>query len=280
MSLPAAIRERLIHIGALDDEAIDLAEAALAISSADRQRVSVEPYRRHLEKLVGEVLAYAGSMRGDPGLGGRIEALSHVISRRYGYGCDPETYEELDAANLMRVIDSRRGLPVVLGILYIHVCRALGWDMVGIDFPSRFLVRLDHEGERRILDPAEGLKVLGPADLRALLKVVAGNEAELTPADYAPMTNRAILYRMQNNVKIRHLRADRMEEALRTVETMALFAPQVPDLWREAGVINARLDNFKAAVTALEEYLRRDGSIPESHRDVEDLLQRLRSRLN
>ncbi len=280
MSLPAAIRERLIHIGALDDEAIDLAEAAFAVAAVDRPRVSLEPYRRHLEKLVGEVSAYVESMRGEPGLAGRIEALSHVLSRRYGYGCDPETYEELEAANLMRVIDSRRGLPVVLGILYIHVCRALGWDMVGIDFPSRFLVRLDHAGERRILDPAEGLKALNPADMRALLKAVAGNEAELTPADYAPMSNRAVLYRMQNNVKIRHLRADRMEEALKTVEIMALFAPQEPELWREAGVINARLDNYKAAVAALEEYLRREGRIPESQRDVEDLLQRLRARLN
>ncbi len=216
MSLPAATRERLIHIGALEDEAIDLAEAALAISAVDRPGVSVEPYRRHLEKLVAEVSAYAGSMRGDPGIDGRIEALSHVVSRRYGYCCNPETYEELDAANLMRVIDSRRGLPVVLGILYIHVCRALDWDMVGLDFPSRFLVRLDFQGQRRILDPAVGLTALGPADLRALLKAVSGNDAELTPADYAPMANRAVLYRMQNNVKIRHLKAERMEEALKT----------------------------------------------------------------
>jgi len=280
VSLPAATRERLIHIGALEDEAIDLAEAALAISAVDRPGVSVEPYRRHLEKLVAEVSAYAGFMRGDPGIDGRIEALSHVVSRRYGYCCNPETYEELDAANLMRVIDSRRGLPVVLGILYIHVCRSLDWDMVGLDFPSRFLVRLDFQGQRRILDPAIGLTALGPADLRALLKAVSGNDGELTPADYAPMTNRAVLYRMQNNVKIRHLKAERMEEALKTVETMALFAPQVPELWREAGVINARLDNLKAAVTALEEYLRRDGNFQATHHDVEDLLQRLRARLN
>ncbi len=49
---------------------------------------------------------------------------------------------------------------------------------------------------------------------------------------------------------------------------------------REAGVINARLDNLKAAVTALEEYLRRDGNFQATHHDVEDLLQRLRARLN
>ena len=280
MNLPIATRERLIHIGALEDEAIDLAEAALAISAADRPHVQVDPYRRHLEKLVQEVSSYAGSLPGNLGLDGRIEALSHVISKRYGYCCDPDTYEELDAANLLRVIDSRRGLPVVLGILYIHVCRAPDWDMVGIDFPSRFLVRFEYQGERRILDPAARLAVLSPADLRALLKVVSGNDAELTPADYAPMSNRAILYRMQNNVKIRLLQAERMEDALRTVETMALFAPQASELWREAGVINARLDNFKAAVAALEEYLRRDLKFEASHVDVEDLLQRLRARLN
>lgn len=279
MSLPAAIRSPLVRIGTLADEEIDLAEAALVIAAADRPQAAQEPYRRHLAKLAEEVAAHAGETRGDPGLEGRIEALSHVVAKRYGYGCDPETYEDLDAANLMRVIDSRRGLPVVLGILYIHAARAQGWDMVGIDFPSRFLVRLEYKGVRRILDPAEGLYPMNPAGLRSLLKVVSGNDAELTPADYAPTSNRAILYRMQNNIKVRHLRAERMEDALKTVETMALFSPQVPDLWREAGLINARLDNFKAAVAALEEYLRRDDNA-DTRRETEDLLHKLRSRLN
>ncbi|MCG8512450.1 MAG: transglutaminase-like domain-containing protein [Rhodospirillales bacterium] len=279
MTLSPKHRESIGRIGTQDDADIDLAVAALAIAAASRPGVSKEPYQRHLAKLTEDVSVFAGSSRQHLYIDDCIDAMTQVICRRNGYGCDPETYDEIDAANLMHVIDNRRGLPVVLGIIFIHVARNLGWQMDGVDFPSRFLVRFDHGGERRILDPSEGLVSLDPAALRALLKSVAGNEAELTPGACEPMSNRSILSRMQNNIKVRHLRAHRMEEALEVIETMALIAPEEPALWREAGIINAKLDNLKAAVAALEEYLRRDG-MSEQGAEARDLLRQLRSRLN
>lgn len=279
MSAGRTPREYLVRLGGLADDDIDLAEAALALAALERPRVSLEPYRRHLEKVTAEIGAYATAARLERDVKGRAEAMAHIIGRRYGYGCDPETYDELEAANLMRVIDNRRGLPVVLGILYIHVARRLGWTMTGLDFPSRFLVRLEHDSRRLILDPADGGAALDPTALRALLKTVAGNDAELTPDHYRPAGNRTILYRMQNNIKVRLLKDNKLEEALKVIEAMALFAPAMPDLWREAGVINARLDNLRAAVAALEEYLRRGGGDPERHK-ASALLQELRGRLN
>lgn len=279
MILGKTLRDKLARLGGQADADIDLAEAALMLATTQRPRAQLEPYRRHLAKMTAEVGAFAAAARGEAGVGGQAEALAHVLGRRYGYGCDPETYNELDAANLMRVIDTRRGLPVVLGILYIHVARGLGWTMSGVDFPSRFLVRLETDGQRLILDPSEGGVSLDPTALRALLKVVSGNDAELTPEHYRPAGNRAILYRMQNNIKVRLLNDGKLEEALRVLETMALFAPGVPDLWREVGVLNARLDNLRAAVAALEEFLRRGTEDPERHK-ARALLQQLRGRLN
>ncbi len=279
MRLPAKIRKSLSAIGALDDDKIDLAEAALLLASAERPRTSLEPYRRHLAKISVEVGAYAGSARGAGGLGDLAEALSHVLMRRYGYGCEEETFEDLDAANLMRVIDTRRGLPVALGLLHLHVAEVLGWNMVGLDFPSRFLVRMERDGERAVLDPADGTRVLSPADLRALLKAAEGLDAELTPGGYAPMTKRAILFRLQNNIKVRLIRADRMVEALETIESIALFAPQAADPWRESGIINARLGNCSAAVAALEEYLKFDAD-PAHRREAQVLLHEMKSRIN
>lgn len=279
MSAGRTPREHLTRLGGLADNDIDLAEAALALAALERPRVSLEPYRRHLGKVAEEVGAYATAARLERDVKGRADAFAHIIGRRYGYGCDAETYDDLDAANLMRVIDNRRGLPVVLGILYLHVARRLGWTMTGLDFPSRFLVRLEHDGRRLILDPSDGGVALDPTALRALLKTVAGNDAELTPDHYRPAGNRAILYRMQNNIKVRLLKDGKLEEALRVIEAMALFAPAMPELWREAGLINARLDNLRAAVAALEEFLRRGSGDPERHK-ASALLQELRGRLN
>lgn len=275
MTLPSANRARLQDLREINDADVDLALSALSIAGLHRAGTALAPYLRHLETLVQEVGAYAGK---NPDIDRATEALIQVLARRYGYGGDDETFDDFEAANLATVIDERRGLPVALGILYIHTARAQGWPAGGIDFPGRFLVRLEVKSERRILDPFDNGRVLEPRDMRELLKIGAGLGAELSPEQYREIGNREILLRLENSLKVRHLRAERFDEALRVIETMLLFAPETSSLWREAGMIHARLDHVREAISALEEFLRLDTST-ESRYSASILLQDLRSRL-
>ncbi len=280
MKPTTAIRRRLARIGEKADGDIDLTEAAMVLASIDHPGGVAESYRRHLKRLADDVGAYASGPQRVAAcdLGLRQEALRQVVAKRYGYGGSEEVYEEKEGANLMRVIDRRRGLPVVLGLIYMDVAGRLGWAAQGLDFPARFVVRLEFEGERLILDPFAAGRVLEARDMRDLYKAVAGNQAELTPDQYRPVGNRNILLRIQNNVKVRYLRADRLEDALDTIELMLLFAPAEAGLWREAGLLNARLERVGEAVAALEEYLRRQSSEAGRYR-TSILLRELRGRL-
>src|SRR5258708_29245030 len=154
-------------------------------------------------------------------------------------------------ANLMRVIDRRKGLPVALGILYIHAARAQGWDMAGLAFPGHFLVRLAEPGGGVILDPFHGGKVRATAELRDLLKTIAGGAAELVPAHYAEVSDRDILLRLQNNLKLRLLESRQAEKALAVIAGVTLFAPDRPALWRQAGLVKAQIGQPRATVAAL-----------------------------
>ena len=113
-------------------------------------------------------------------------------------------------------------------------------------------MRLDHGAGRAILDPFHGGRTLGTGELRALLKSVAGQDAELTPAHYAPLGNRDILLRLQNNIKLRLQRDGQKHRALAVVERMLIVAPGATELWREAGAINAELENLRAAIDCLD----------------------------
>lgn len=268
------IRRRLTAIGKLAPVDVALTKTALILAAAERPAINPVPYYRHLERLAEEVDAYAG----DGDLAMRAEALRSVIARRYGYAGADDAYEDSENANLMRVIDRRQGLPALLAIIYIHVARALGWTMDGLDFPPRMLVRLDGDGERLILDPFDGAIELGPRQLRDMLKAVAGPHVELAPEHTRAMDNRQILVRSRRNVKILHLRADRLDEALEAIEAVLLFAPTEAPLWRESGILNARADRVSEAVTALEVYLRHAGGDPSRYRATL-LLQELRQRL-
>ncbi len=275
------ICRRLSAFGAMDDDEIGLSETALVLAGAERPGIDIATYERHLEKLTDDVAAYAGREADDPegGLDMRVEALQQIIAKRYGYGGSDEAYEDFECANLMRVIDRRDGLPTLLGIIYLHVARALSWTMDGLDFPPRFIVRLDFAGERRILDPFDGGRVLQPFDLRDLYKAVSGPHVEIAPEHTQAMSNRAIILRSRRNAKVLHLRSENLEDALDVVETLLLLAPGEPALWREAGILNARLDRVSEAVAALEEYLKNADADASRYR-TSILLQELRSRLN
>ena len=207
------------------------------------------------------------------------EALRSVLFDRYGYHGDQVTYEDLQNANMMRVIDRRKGLPVALGILYIHLARALGWDCSGLNFPGHFLIRLDRDGERAILDPFDGGQVRGPAEMRGLLKTFLGHDAELTPEHYAPVGNRSVLLRLQNNLKSRHAAEGRFEEAMKVLDTMLALAPREAHLWREAGLMRARLGEYGAAIEALDRFIAHAQGDRVRH-EAATLVQQLKARLN
>ena len=139
MTIRTEAEDILRHVAALPDEAIDLAEAALALASFDRPEVALKPYRQHLSQLARDVAAFTEDDGAtDAALEPQVEALGTILADRYGYVGDTVTYDDLQNANLMQVIDRRRGLPVALGILYIHAARAQGWEIHGLSFPGHF----------------------------------------------------------------------------------------------------------------------------------------------
>jgi regulator of sirC expression with transglutaminase-like and TPR domain len=265
----------LREVGASSGPVLPIAEAALALASVERARADLGHYRDHLRELARDVGGHAGA-RGD--LTDHARALNDVLLVKYGYSGDELTYDDLQNANLMRVIDRRKGLPVALGILYLHAARAQGWDMVGLAFPGHFLVRLSDSTERLILDPFHAGRICDAVELRELLKAVSGAEQELLPEHYAPAADREVLLRLQNNVKARLLQIGQHERALRVIETMQLLAPDLPALLYEAGAVQAQLGNLLAAIASFEAFVARAADGPARHQAAATL-QQLKSRL-
>lgn len=265
----------LSAIAHADDNSTDLAEDALALAALARPRVGLERYRQHLAVLANDV----GKAAPSDSLEDRIEALRQVIAGQFGYSGDTLSYDDIQNANLMRIVDRRKGLPVGLAIFYIHAARAQGWEVAGLNFPGHFLIRLQHEGRRAILDPFNGGRSCGPTDLRALLKEMAGADAELRPAYFEAISNRAVLLRLQNNIKIRHLKAGSVESAIEAIEAMLLFAPDESQLWHEAGTQYARIDQCGAVIAAFDRYLELAGPGRDRH-EATTLVNELKKRLN
>ena len=277
--------DRLVSITELEaagrtpEDELDIGTVALTLAAVAKPEAHQEPYRRHLKKLSAEVAAYVGGYHGPVPLSLRHEALIQVIHKRYGYVGTDDCFDDIEAANLMRVIDQRRGLPVAIGILYLHAARHVGWSAAGVDFPGRFLLRLDAEDGRIIFDAFEGGTTLTAPDLRRALKAMEGPTAELDPIHYRKASSRDVLLRLQNNIKVRQLGARQPSAALKTLGTMVALAPDHAELWREMGMLHTRLNQIPKAIAALEECLLLGVSEPIRYQ-TSALLQKLRSRLH
>lgn len=279
----AEARKRLRAWGQVAGEEIDLAGAALALAVLERPEIHCDAYQRHLERLADDVAREVerrlSAVTLEIDLATRIEIVNAVLFDLHGYQGDRQTYDDPRNANLLCVIDRRRGLPIALGILYIHAVRAQGWQIEGLNFPGHFLLRLRAGPNAAIIDPFNGGRICGTVELRELLKAVEGDAAELRPHHFQAADNRQMLVRLQNNIKLRLLRDHKDGEAVTVVERMLLVAPADPGLWHEAGMLHARQGNMRAAIAALESLVALS-SDNEWHGNAARLLAEMKARLN
>jgi len=187
-------RSAIEAAGNLPDAELDIAAVALQLARVDAPDADWRQVAAHFSDIARSVVEAATlDSKADKGdLEARRLILAEALHGRFGYQGDSETYDDMANANLIRVVERRRGLPVALGILWLHAADAAGWAAYGVDFPGHFLLALEGPRGKLILDVFAGGKVLEAQDLRALIKRVEGEKAELRPGVLRPMTRREV----------------------------------------------------------------------------------------
>ncbi len=240
-------------IGSLPDTEIDIAAAALQLARAHAPTADWQSASNHLSCLARKVVQRSVGVIDDPTA--RAAIIRSLLVDEYGYHGDAETYDDPANADLIRVIERRKGLPVALGILWLHCAQAAGWPAHGLDFPNHFLIALGGDSRYVILDAFADGAPLHATELRTLLKQVSGEAAELRREQLQPVSTRDVLLRLQNNIKLRRLHQGDLKGTLDCLDIMLTIAPQNAMLWCEAALINQRLERISAALHCYDRFL-------------------------
>ncbi len=279
-------RQALRAIGRLPDGEIDLADAALQLARARSSGVEAERAASHLSDLAREAAAI-GQALGERPLEVQLGALAGLIHVRHGYAGDAETYDDVANADLVRVIERRCGLPVALGIVWLHCIRAAGWHGRGIDFPRHFLIQFDgpwpaaarrgaSQPPQLLVDVFSGGQAIGADQLLSMVRRRSTDEARLDAELLRPMGNREVLLRLQRNIAERLRTLGEWEGTLSVLETMADIAPDDALIWRDQAALHQRLGRLAAAMACLERFvaLAPSGAAADQARDGIDAIRR------
>jgi hypothetical protein len=101
-----------------------------------------------------------------------LHVLVRFLFEELGFSGERKNYNHPQNSNLLRVIESRRGLPISLACVFMLVAHRLGMDVRGVNWPDHFLTRASVNGKEFIFDGYQGgpgieresfLKMQGPS---------------------------------------------------------------------------------------------------------------------
>ena len=267
--------EYLRALGEAGEGPHDIAAAALILAALDHPDENRAPFIAHLLEITEK-------LRAETRLVSSVEdaarSLSHLLAGKYGYEGDRPTYDDPRNANLMDVITRRRGLPVALGILYIHAARGAGFAAAGLNSPGHFLISVGFKGRDALIDPFHGGAAIEHEHLSQPPRMRPAHAGAPRPAD--PVSDIEVLLRLQNNLKVRALEAGDRGRALEIVRRMAIFAPRRADIWLELAHLNEASGSLGAARKAFEQCLALAGKGEAIHNEAALALNNLKRRLN
>ena len=194
-------------------------------------------------------------------------------------GGDVIDYDSLANADIISVCERRRGLPVALGVLYLDVARRCGIAAQGVDFPGHFLLRVETDEGPLAIDPfAEGRVVL-PSELsrRALLAGLTPDVADRLELLMAPVGDRSVLLRLQNNIFARASQAGDHVRAERSALRRALLNPTDHHPWLDVAAAREGQGALAGALQALARAQQLDGGAAIAARAARE---RVRLKLN
>jgi regulator of sirC expression with transglutaminase-like and TPR domain len=192
-----------------DRESVPLLEAAASIALDAYPSLDLQASLAAVDRLAREL---ADDCRHLSTEAARLERALHFFYGAQRFGGNARDYYDPDNSYLHRVIETRRGIPISLAVLFAELARHVGLDVDGVAFPGHFLLRANLRDGIVVIDPFTGASLDRTELERRAAPHGLGVERVLRPA-----SPQQILIRMLANLRAIHAQQGR-EDLLGKVE--------------------------------------------------------------
>ncbi|MGW0815369.1 transglutaminase family protein [Streptomyces viridiviolaceus] len=209
-----------------------------------------------LDRLAGQLPFRPGTPRA------WAVALRDLLGERYGFHGVAADYRRLESSLLHEVLRRRRGLPILLSVVWLEVARRAGAPVYGVALPGHFVVGFGPQEGQVLADPFDGGRVLTGGDAEMLVAGATG--APLHPSMLEPAAPLDVVSRVLNNIRAwAAARPERSDVGLWAVD-LALLLPSHPARLRyERAQLLVQRGEFVAGAVELDAYAEVVGAVDE-----------------
>ncbi|GLV76468.1 tetratricopeptide repeat protein [Streptomyces hygroscopicus] len=181
-------------------------------------------------------------------------ALARLLGERHDFRGGAAEYRRLESSLLHEVLRRRRGLPILLSVVWMEVARRAGAPVYGVGLPGRFVVGFgDPYGSHVLADPCHGGRPLSSEDAAMLVSGTTGTP--LSPSMLTPAGPLDIVLRILNNIRAwASARPERTDVRLWAVELSLLLPAHPARLRYERARLLVERGDFLTGARELEDY--------------------------
>lgn len=135
------------------DDRESLEEALLVLCRFGNPTIRVDEYREKLNELsygISRKISYT------PSMSEKMQILLQYVFRELRFRGDSENYHHPDNAYLDRVIDRRKGLPIMLSVVVLSLAHRIGLPFYGVNMPIHFMLMYENPAHPVLIDPFDG----------------------------------------------------------------------------------------------------------------------------
>ena len=272
---PSPTRQRLAREVRRKDA--DLAELALCISAEHDPDLDVDGALLRID-AIADGLRTTGKVTGRPMED--ADTLATYLGGDLGFTGDVEDYHDPANGLLGTVLDRRRGLPIVLSVLYVSVARRVRIPAWGIAQPGHFYVGIGTPDQPVVLDPFTAGQVVAHDELADRIRAATAGQVEFTRSLLRPAGPAVTTRRILNNLTRDFTNRGELEAALRTVDCKLVLPNALADDHRARGELLSHLGAYGQAADAFEAYLDQAGPEAVDADEVRGQAIRARAKLN
>lgn len=235
-----------------------LLQGAVAIAMHEMPATKLQRVDRQLQQYADAVLNRVHGNQPQA----LVAHLHDVLFEEAGFAGDPEQLcTPLDGL-LPVTLETKRGLPITLSLIYKLVADRVGLKTWGVALPGHFMMGVDVGGVM-LIDPYNRGRLLSIDEAKERLATTFDHEVEWSDEFLTPASHRQWLTRMLQNLLNLYGTNSHYADVAAVLEMEMLLWPRQPRLQRDLGLVFARCGLAQPACAWLRNYLQLNPEDPQ-----------------